>query len=206
MLRLEARFSHQKRMAKIAAVFPRTFELLGAGLDAVERAFVAACPPQDISRMANAHQFHDFLLARWRRRPPVPVYLPDVAACELACARLRLAAQESGEPADAAGPAGPAGRGARRRRNVMLLRCAFDVRAIFEGAIEKAAPVARDTHVAIAPDPRSAEPQMIEVAPEVFDLLCALDQWTDPAALEGSPEAIALIAELAAAGLLEVRR
>ena len=31
MLHLEARFSHEKRMEKIAAVFPVTFALIGAG-------------------------------------------------------------------------------------------------------------------------------------------------------------------------------
>src|SRR4051794_37897459 len=54
MLDIEARFSHEKRMEKIAAVFPVTFDLLGAGLDGIVRNFVEACPPSDISRIENA--------------------------------------------------------------------------------------------------------------------------------------------------------
>jgi len=89
LLRMEARFSHEKRMEKIAAVFPRTFDLLGSEREALIREFVDACPPVDIARLANARQFHDFLSARWRRQPPRRAYLPDVAACELACAQAR---------------------------------------------------------------------------------------------------------------------
>src|SRR5205807_4206795 len=87
LLRLEAGFSHEKRMAKIAAVFPRTLDVLGNDRDATLRAFVEACPPADISRIANARQFHDFLLARCRAGAR-PRYLRDVATCELACAQL----------------------------------------------------------------------------------------------------------------------
>jgi hypothetical protein len=74
LLCLEARFSHEKRMAKIVTVFPKTFRLLGADRaaivrEAIVREFVAACPPTDITRIENARQFHDFLCARWRHRP-----------------------------------------------------------------------------------------------------------------------------------------
>ena len=86
LLRMEARFSHEKRMEKIAAVFPRTFDLLGSEREALIREFVDACPPVDIARLANARQFHDFLSARWRRQPPRRAYLPDVAALR-ACLR-----------------------------------------------------------------------------------------------------------------------
>src|SRR3954467_13519535 len=77
MLHLEARFSHEKRMEKIADVFPATFSLLGSGLAGVVRDFVRTCPPLDISRIENARQFHDFLTARWGRKPPSKLYLPD---------------------------------------------------------------------------------------------------------------------------------
>src|SRR5260370_34587639 len=48
LLHIEARFSHDKRMDKIAAVFPLTLALLGGDPDAVLREFVHACPPIDI--------------------------------------------------------------------------------------------------------------------------------------------------------------
>src|SRR5262245_30130630 len=89
-LRLEACFSHEKRMEKISAAFPRTFEILGADRAALVRDFVAACPSVDIRRIENAHQFYYFICARWEATPPRPPYLRDVAACELAMAGLRM--------------------------------------------------------------------------------------------------------------------
>src|SRR5712671_4814497 len=61
LLRLEASFSHEKRMEKIHAVFPHTFRLLGDARTEVIRDFTAAFPPIDISRVGNARQFHEFL-------------------------------------------------------------------------------------------------------------------------------------------------
>jgi hypothetical protein len=197
-LDLEARFSHQKRMEKIVAVFPRTIAFLGGEYAAIERDFVEACPPYDISRIANARQFHDFLAARWKLIPAWPPHLPDVAACELACAEARIAADDPDATAPSAGKIG-----LRRRRDVVLLRCAFDIRAVFEN--DGAVPAARDICIAVALDPRSAEPRMLELAPELFDLLAALDGWTDASAFEASPEAAGLIAELTEAGLVETR-
>jgi hypothetical protein len=196
-LKLEARFSHEKRMQKIAAVFPRTIALLADTYAAIERDFVAGCPPHDISRIANARQFHDLLAARWTVTPARPAYLPDVAACEIACAEARVAADDS-----AAMPASVR-IGFRRRRDVILRRCAFDVRSVFEN--NAAVPAARQTCIAVAVDPRSAEPRMLELAPEVFDLLAALDAWTDASAFEASPAAADLVAQLAEAGLVEAR-
>src|SRR4051794_29296384 len=71
LLDLEARFSYEKRMHKITAVFPRTFELLGEHRAEIVREFVRACPPTDIDRLDNARQFRAFLLAR-EREPTLP--------------------------------------------------------------------------------------------------------------------------------------
>lgn len=197
-LRLEARFSHEKRMEKIAAVFPRTFDLLGAERGAIVRGFVEACPPLDIGRMENARQFNDFLTARWRVQRPTPPYLPDVAACELACAQARI--ESDGEPEIDASPAGPAAPRFRRKPGVVLVRASFDIRMLFEGARDDAAVIKRDTPLAIAS--RDGAPQIFELAPEVFDLLAALDGW---AAVDSLPETDGLIAELVDAGLLELQ-
>src|SRR5207344_1433911 len=59
LLGIEARFSFEKRMEKIAAVFPRTLELLVADHDTLFREFVEACPPFAIGRLENARQFHN---------------------------------------------------------------------------------------------------------------------------------------------------
>jgi hypothetical protein len=45
LLRLEARFSHDKRLEKVRAVFDRTFVILGASLGELTREFAEACPP-----------------------------------------------------------------------------------------------------------------------------------------------------------------
>jgi hypothetical protein len=196
MLDLEASFSHQKRMQKIAAVFPRTFELLGPDLDATTRAFAEACPPADISRLENATQFLEFLQVRWAREPARPAYLPDVAACELACLRVRV---ETDRPDAIEHP----GEGVRRAPGVVLLLCSYDVHAIFGSA--SAPPEKRGTPLAIVLDRQSGEPRIFEIAPEIFDLLGALDDWTVPATGNGLLDARELIRSLEQADLLEVR-
>ena len=45
LLRLEAQFSHQKRMEKIKSVFPRTFRLLERDCDTMACEFAARVPP-----------------------------------------------------------------------------------------------------------------------------------------------------------------
>jgi hypothetical protein len=195
LLHLEARFSYEKRLEKIAAVLPRTFALLGRRLDSLMREFVDACPPADIGRVANARQFHDFLAARWRDDP---AWLPDMTACELACAAASLAA------ADVAPPARNrrSRRGViRRRPGVVLVRCRHDIQHIFEqGGAGGAAP-ARDLRLAVAVSPGTSQPRVCEIPIAVFELLTLLDDWADPAALGGADE---LIRDLAAHGLIEV--
>ena len=88
----------------------------------------------------------------------------------------------------------------RRSHGVVLLRCAFDIRGIFEGE-HSTLPSERDTYLAIAW--MSGEPQILELTPEVFDLLAALDQWV---ALDDLPGADELVADLAESGLVELRR
>lgn len=199
MLDLEARFSHEKRMEKIAAVFPATFDLLGADLDGIVRGFVEGCPPRHISRIENARQFHHFLTARWKREPPAQPYWPDVAACELACAEVRNET-DGGAPGEAA-PAETERPGVRRKPSIVLLRAAYDIRPIFENRRAFAGPIKRESSLAVTMI--SGEPQIFELAPHVFDILSALDRWTPLDELSGAEE---LITDLADAGLLELRR
>jgi penicillin-insensitive murein endopeptidase len=147
LLRLEARFSHEKRMEKIIAVFPNTFRLLGPDRATIVREFVNAFPPADSARMENARQFYDFLCDHWRNAPPEPPYLNDVAACEFACAGVRGGlAPARPEPA---GGKPPRPSSIRRNPNSVLLRCGHDVRTIFEdGGEGGAAPTRRDTLLA----------------------------------------------------------
>jgi hypothetical protein len=204
LLKIEARFSHEKRMDKIAAAFPLTFARLGDGREALIRDFVDACPPIDIGRLENARQFHKFLCAHWQREPPMPPYLPDVANCEIALATVRVIGDES--PSDADGNPDKRRVRIRRARAAVMLRTAYDVRPIFERDSETAAPAKRNTRLAIILPSPADQPKILGLPTGVFDLLSALDDWTDLATLARSGEADELIAELTSAGLVEVRR
>jgi hypothetical protein len=209
LLHIEARFSHEKRMEKIAAVFPKTFTLFGDDRDAIVREFVHACPPVDISRLENARQLYNFLISRWENRPPTLRYLPDVTTCELAIAQVRIGADSPLAVAKRPANKRPAhnrpahNRPSEIRRNplIALLHTRFDVRPIFEGKWGDFSPIERVVPLAICF--RAGEIGIFELAPEVFDLLAALDTWV---AVDELPNAEGLIADLGQAGLLEERR
>jgi len=198
LLCLEARFSHQKRLEKIAAVFPRTFEMLEGDLAVIIHEFVNSYPPVDIGRLANARQFYDFLCGRCQQVAALTSYLSDVAACELACARVRagdrtLEIEQDGNPPQ---------NGIRRNPRAVLVRCSYDVRPIFEGGSAK--PARRETRIGVA-IPRDAEkPQIFELFPPVFDFVSALDDWTDSAATAATPHLKELMRDLSNFGLIEV--
>jgi hypothetical protein len=203
LLRLEARFSHEKRMGKIASVFRRTFEVLGPNRELIVQEFVETCRPTDISRSSNARQFFEFLSGRWHGMTPDPPYLCDLAACELACERVRADAEIIGRAT--AGRAGEAPvRSIRRRRGIVLIRCKHDIRAVFERGNE-ASVKARDTPLAIAMPPGADQPQIFELTPTVFTLLADLDDWVDPALFGNHSDEMALIDHLCGYGLLEAR-
>jgi hypothetical protein len=203
MLHLEARFSQEKRMEKIVAVFPKTFRLLGADRVAIVRKFVEAWPPTDITRIENARQFYDFLCARWRGEPPEPPYLDDLAACEFACARLRAGIRASQNESTRGRQ--PRRDAIRRNPDIVLLRCAYNIRPIVEADAEEAARVKRDTPLAIAIPPGAEHPKIFEMPPPVFDVLGALHDWIDRSELGAAPGVDALVNELAQFGLVEVR-
>jgi hypothetical protein len=87
-LALEARFSFEKRLEKISAVFPRTFAVRSSDWAPILEKFVEEHPPSDIGRFENVHQFFEFLSEREIGNLERP-WLLDLAACELACARVR---------------------------------------------------------------------------------------------------------------------
>ena len=200
LLRLEACFSHEKRMEKITAVFPHTLRLLGKDQSEIARKFASACPPTDISRVENARQFCEFIQRQEQLEPP---YLRDVATCEFSLAKARVAF-ESGE-SDRTEDEGAAAGSVRRARNVILCKCEYDVRGIFEMGPEDAVPVRRDTLLATLIPPGARNPQIFEVLPVTFETLVALDEWTDSSRLGHAPELDPMLRELAEHGLIEVR-
>jgi hypothetical protein len=204
LLHLEARFSYEKRMEKVITVFPKTFRILGSDREAIVRAFVEAYPPFDVSGLDNARQFYDCLCSRWRSVSPDPPYVRDVAACEFAYAQIRAGAEHPRVERSKARP--PPQNSIRRQLGVVLLRCAHDIRPVFEDDSAGATPVNRDVRLVIGVPPGGNQPQVFEVLAAIFDLLAALDDWTDPATLGTAPEVEQLIGELAQHGLLEVCR
>jgi hypothetical protein len=200
-LGLEARFSFEKRLEKISSVFPRTFASCASGWGPVLENFVKACPPADIGRFENAQQFFEFL-SQHKVGDLEPPWLLDVAACELACARARRhrdVPESRPRPNHAPTPA------VRRAPGVAILRCAYNVRAIFENASGGGAAVRRETLVAIFGPSETERLEIFEVGRPVFDLLSACAEWTDHATLAAASAHETLIENLAERGLLELR-
>jgi uncharacterized protein (UPF0276 family) len=201
LLHLEAKFSHQKRMEKIKAVLPRTLDHMGSRREAIVRDFADACPPTGIGRLESARQFHAFLLARWREEAPEPPYLPDVAAFEIAYAAVQTMPNEGSQSAPAAPPGA-----VRRHPAVVLLRSVYDIRPILEEESTEAAPERRQTCLAFAMPGDSARPVVQTLLPELFALLDLLDHFAPREVFDDMPDADSIIDDLAASGLVEVRR
>lgn len=203
LLRLEASFSHEKRMEKIIAVFPKTFAIAGDTQSAIVRLFIETCPPIGSTRLENASQFYDFLRTRWQREAREPPHLPDVAACELAFAKVALHVQDRGlVPGNREhAPSGSI----RRHPGAFLLHCAYDIRPVFEAGSREAAPTKHDTLLAIALPPDAEHPRVFELFPPVFNVLAGIDGWTDRFLLGSAPELDELICDLVKRGLIEVR-
>jgi hypothetical protein len=199
LLHLEARFSHQKRMAKIEAVLPRTLAHLGSRREAIVRDFAAACPSTGIGRLDNARQFLDFLLARWRTETLALPYLPDLAAFEIAYAAVQRM------PTDSASAAPDAPPGAvRRHPAIVLLRTDYDIRPILENENQQPVSQLGEVHLALTMPAGSEEPVVQALLPELFALLDLLDDFTPRDVLADMPHADAIIEELAASALIEV--
>jgi hypothetical protein len=202
LLQLEARFSHEKRMEKVAGVFSRTLELLGDEQAQVIRTFAGRCPSDSIGRIENARQFYGFLTGLWRFRPPRLPYLADVAACELAFAEARNA--ESAAVDEGALPgAQPHSGSIRRHPCVALQRCDHDVQPMFDGAGPHPAPVGRETFLAFAVPRGASGVGVFELDPDMFAMLSALSDWTPRSAFGDAEEAVGPIRELISHGLLE---
>jgi hypothetical protein len=201
LLHLEAKFSHQKRMEKIKAVLPRTLEHMGTRREAIVRDFAAACRPTGIGRLENARQFHDFLHACWREQAPAPSYLPDLAAFEIAYAVVQTMSSDGSQTA----PDGRPG-AVRRHPGVVLLRGIYDIRPILEQEGAEAALERRETCLALTMPADSARPVVQALLPELFALLDLLDHFAPREVFDDMPDADSVIDDLAASGLVEVRR
>ena len=205
LLRLEARFSFEKRMEKIGSVFPLTLQLLGIEQEPIVRLFIAACPPFDISRIENARQFYQFLYTHWEHTPTKPPYLPDVATCELAYEQFRITTSGP-ELAGASSEIVLRRPSVRRMPGIILFRSAYDIQPLFETRSLELVPAECNTGLVIAVPPDADRPKVFELHPLAFEFLAGLDDWTARSALDLTPDLDELISELAAHGLVEVYR
>jgi hypothetical protein len=201
-LHLEASLSHEKRISKIFAVFPRTFELMAEYRSLMLHEFAIACPPEHIGVIENARQFHGFLCSRQDREPTQAPYLHEVAACELALVEVRVTVQNRRETMDGIGSIAPGS--IRRRPGIVLLRCTYDIQPIFAFATANGHPSERDTPLAIVMMPGARHARVFEVAPAVFDLLSALHDWSACPELDDTADLKGVIGELVECGLVEV--
>ena len=203
-LRLQARYICNKRLEKIVAVFPQTLQTVGAARRSILREFVEASRSTEKTTLANAQEFHEFLLRRWQRSRPRPAYLPDVAACELAMAEARDAGEDRSRLAEIAKCAGVRP-GIRRRPGVIALRCAYDVRAIFEDSSRNVVPPRRAMSLVVAVPAGCGAVRIVETTPNLVEMLILLDDWIDLHRLDAFGEREELLAELAANDFIEIR-
>lgn len=171
-LRLEAAFSHEKRMEKISTVFRYTWERLGPDRDLLVREFVRAYPPLNTFRLANAEQFRDFLDMRWRTNPPEQKYLLDLMAYEMAIAR---AAARSGDYAMGYPAAKPGS--VRRHPGVELVRLDHDITPLFVEGRPEQAPEQRTFCLAISFSVDVFDPRIFEIPESLYEILTKLDDW-----------------------------
>jgi hypothetical protein len=188
-------------MEKIKAVLPRTLDHMGNRREAIVRDFAASCPPTGIGRLENARQFHDFLLTCWREEAPEPPYLPDLAAFEIAYAAVQTMPNEDSQSAPDAPPGA-----VRRHPAVVLLRSIYDLRPILEQENTEAALERRQICLAFTMPGDSARPLVQALLPELFALLALLDHFVPQEVFDEMSCAEAMIDDLAACGLVEVRR
>jgi len=203
-LRLQARFACNKRLEKIVAVFPRTLRAFGAGQRRILREFVAVSPPANKGTLANAREFHEFLSVCWQDEAPEPAYLPDVAACELAMAEAGDVLGESDNQAAREALAVSTG-GIRRRRNAVPLRCAHDIRSMFDAAAGEAVLPRRDMCFVVVSLATTGEVRIVEVSPTVLEVVTLLGDWVDRGRLDAFGDRDHLIGYLAAQGFIEER-
>jgi hypothetical protein len=202
LLRLEARSCCEKRVEKIFADFPHTFEILAASRKLILREFVEVSPPTSTSSLVNAREFYEFLSVRWRHEPAKPAYLPDVASCEFAIVTARNTPANDGMAANDSARPKP---DIRRGRGVVPVRCAYDIRLIFETGLRELVPPQRDTLLVVTLAAGFPDVKIVELDPIAFELLARLDDWADPTTLN-SIELRGLVSRLAEHQLIEVRR
>jgi hypothetical protein len=182
-LRLEAKFSFEKRFSKISGVLPLTFRCLGDIPEDWLMDFVDTYPPSSATRYDNARQFCDYLSDRWAAHPPEPPHIPDLAAYEIAYATV-LAFDRAGHIASRSSTRTEAnsegGRLMRRHPAARIVRCDFDIRdIILRLKTNSVLPARHPVAMVITLAPEGGAPAVFHMPTDVVELLTSLDDWTD---------------------------
>lgn len=208
-LRLEAEFSHSKRMKKLRGTFERTADLLGHGFSEVTKDYASVHPPKTYQRYPDAESFFEYFLEHWAHKASTPAWAADVAAVELALSRartLRPAAMET--EALAKCPKEPGSSWRRTHPCTLLVQCTYDVRPLFEPARSGEAVTQRQVHIAVLAARGRRRPLVMEAVPEAVALMERSAEWTPLEPKPGSKGAAAantvLVEHLAGQGLMLV--
>jgi hypothetical protein len=190
-LRLEGRFSLEKRAGKLMAVFPRSFEAMRKTPGAELKNFAAACPPFSITRYDNGAQFLGFVRGLWETEPPQPIWLPDLAALELAMSKVAQVDPTEDEEA----PDVEEGAYFRLRTGVEFLTAQYDIRPLLANPEAELTPEKRPVFLVVAPPNVSGPPRIFELKQAPFDFLNALQGWTPLAGVGGFAALVAALIE-----------
>ncbi len=166
-LRLLGTMSLGKRIEKIRSALPRSFEHLAHDPRISIGEFVNQFPPKSATRADNAVQFIDYLHGVWCEEPAEPEFLPDLVALELAMAIASACEAEDPETDRSRFPGGCL----RLVPGTQLLRCRFDIRALFDGGIERTAPTERDVCLAVLMPADAEQPRVFEVKRDAYAML-----------------------------------
>ena len=166
-LRLLGTMSLGKRIEKIRSALPRSFEYLAHDPRISIGEFVSQHPPVSATRSHNATQFTDYLHGVWCEEPAEPEFLPDLVALELAMAIASAWEAEDPETDRSRFPSGCL----RLPPGTQLLRCRFDIRVLFDGRAERAAPIERNVCLVVLMPADAEQPRVFEVKLDAYAML-----------------------------------
>ncbi len=166
-MRLLGKMSLGKRIEKIRSALPRSFEYLAHDPRISIGEFVSQFPPVSATRGDNAVQFIDYLHGVWCEEPAEPEFLPDLVALELAMAIATSSEAEDPGTDRSRFPVGCL----RLVPGTQLVRCRFDIRALFDGSAERTAPIKRAMRLAVLMPADAQQPRVFEVKSDAYAML-----------------------------------
>jgi len=198
-LRLMAQMSRGKRVEKIRAVLPRTFEFLRPSIHDLVEEFAATVVPTSLRRIDNAREFRDFLENRVREDGDVPAWIVDLANYEIGFAEAVFE-----DPPPLGEPNSDIER-IRPRPGVKFLRLAHDVRPLVVAEIGEEAPEPETalTVLAIVPQEAGGTPRVFQLPERLYGALTESDDWRTVDDFSAATSPGSLVASLVGCGIVE---